>query len=438
MALYIVLSLLAGLAIGLLASRALGAGELSRLRTSAEVEHQRSADLEKRLGELAARDEKARGELAAQYKENLEQLRQQQREQLDHQLQLVSEQLRTASENALRSRQQQLNAANAEQMAAILAPLNQNIKSMREAVEHSKMEQTKTMTTLEAAIKTSFDYAKAVGESADRLASALTGENKAQGNFGELKLKELLDSMGLTEGLEYETQATLRDAAGNALKADDTGRRMIPDVVLHFPDKRDMVIDSKMSFKAFEDYQSAADSAARSEALRRHIESVRSHVRELSAKDYSKYLAASGGARLDFVIMYVFSEGALQLALSNDATLWRDAYDKGVLITGSQNMYALLRILEISWRQMRQVENQQKIMAAASDIVGRVQMLCERLDKADECLQKTQQAFSDVRLMAAPSGRSITTAARRLISFGASKDARHKPLPEDGDGEAEG
>ena len=336
--------------------------------------------------------------------------------------------MRTSSEEILIKRQEQLSASNKEQLASILNPLNANIAQMKEAVEHSKLEQSKTMASLQTAINHSFEQAKAVGESADRLASALTGENKTQGNFGELKLKELLDGMGLTEGLEYETQQTLRDDNGNIIKDNETGRRMIPDVILHFPDKRDMVIDSKISFKAFEDYQNADGEKERAEALKRHIASVRSHVKELKSKDYSKYLT-KGSARLDFVIMYVFSEGALQRALSNDAALWRDAYDDGVLITGSQNMYALLRILEISWKQTRQAENQDKIIAVANEMVSRVQILCERLNKAEACLKKTQEAFEDVRTMAQPAGRSITSSANKLLKFGAKKDSRHAALP---------
>lgn len=405
-----ILAFIAGLLIGFLISHSRSSAKISALTVGRDMEAQKTKTLEE------------------QYSRNLELLKERQKEQLDEQMKLITEQLRTSSEEILTRRQEQLSASNKEQLAAILNPLNANITQMREAVEHSKLEQSKTMASLQTAINHSFEQAKSVGESADRLASALTGENKIQGNFGELKLKELLDGMGFTEGLEYETQQTLRDEKGNVLKDDETGRRMIPDVILHFPDRRDMVIDSKMSFKAFEDCQNADDEKARAEALKRHIASMRSHVKELKSKDYSKFMP-KGSARLDFVIMYVFSEGALQLALSNDAALWRDAYNDGVLITGSQNMYALLRILEISWKQMRQAENQDKIIAVANEMVSRVQMLCERLNKAEACLKKTQEAFDDVRVMAQPSGRSITSSANKLIKFGAQKDTRHAALP---------
>ena len=398
---------------------------------------QKNASLRESLKALEMSDEKQRASLEEHYNRSMELLETRRKEQMDEQMRLVIGQLHTASEETLRKRQEQLALTNRELLSSVLNPLNASIAQMKEAVESSKLEQAKTMASLQTAINSSFEQAKAVGKSADRLASALTGENKTQGNFGELRLKELLDGMGFTEGIEYETQATLRDENGNAVKDGETGRRMVPDVLLHFPDNRDMVIDSKMSFKAFQDFQNAETESGRTEALKRHIASVRGHVKELKSKDYSRFVPKKS-ARLDFVIMYVFSEGALQLALSGDPTLWRDAYDDGVLITGSQNMYALLRILEISWKQMHQAENQEKIIGVANEIVSRVQILLERLNKAEACLKKTQEAFDDVRTMAQPTGRSVTVSANKLLKFGARKDGRHAALPADEDGQATG
>lgn len=421
------------LAVGVMTGAALTALRCSRrissLTAEREVEAEKARNLQKSLDEEKERCENRLRETEDRYSTSLSEQEKRSREQLAEQMKLLREQVNTSAEEILRRRQEQLAEANRQQLSAILNPLNNSITLMRQSVESSKLEQSKTIASLETAIHSGLEQAKAVGESADRLASALTGENKIQGNFGELKLKELLDSMGFTEGEEYDTQLTLRDERGRAIKDDETGSRLIPDVVLHFPDRRDLVIDSKMSLRAFEEYQGAEDSKTKDDALRRHVASLRSHVTELKNKDYSRYLN-KGASHPDFVIMYVFSEGALQLALSTDPTLWRDAYDAGVLITGSQNMYALLRILEMSWKQMRQVENQENIIKTASEVVKRVQILYERFVKADEALKRTVKAFSEVETLAAPSGRSISTAARQLVSFGASADQRHAPLPQ--------
>ena len=350
--------------------------------------------------------------------------RQQQEEQMRQQLSLIREQMNTASEKILKERAEQLSAVNKEQLSGILTPLQTHIQQMREAVERSDREHNSTMQRLDATIKTSIEQSRQVGERADKLAQALTGENKTQGNFGELRLKQLLEGMGLQEGEQFTLQETIRDKDGNVVYEEE-GHRLIPDAILHFPDKRDVIIDSKMSFTAFEDYHNAETEAQRQDALKRHLTSMRNHVNELARKNYSKYIA-EGHAKLDFVLMYVFSESALQLALSNDATLWKDAYDRGVIITGSQNLYTMLRVLEMTWKQVRQVENQQKIMECANMIVDRVQLFAERFESVKQQLQKTQDTFDKLESITADSGQSILTPASRLLKMGASQNPKRK------------
>lgn len=353
-----------------------------------------------------------------------EELREQQQAQMTQQQKLISEQFGTASERILKERSEQLSTANNEQLAAILTPLHENIRQMREAVEKSDRDQATTMVHLEASIRENLKQAKEVGERADKLAQALTSENKTQGNFGELRLRQLLENMGLEEGVQFEEQATIKDAHGNAVHGEN-GRRMIPDVILHFPDHRDVVIDSKMSLTAFEEYYNATDEAERQAALKRHLQSMRQHVKELAQKNYSGYIR-DGRQQLDFVLMYVFSESALQLALTNDPTLWKDAYDQGVVISGSQNLYMMLRVLEMTWKQVRQVENQQKIIDTANVIVDRVQAFYERFVNVDEHLRKTREAFDKLKTVTAPNGPSIITAAQKLIRYGAKENPKRK------------
>jgi len=363
-----------------------------------------------------------------QYEQEQKILRQeqkeQQEEQMRQQLTLIREQMNSASEKILKERAEELSAVNKEQLSGILTPLQTHIQQMREAVERSDREHNSTMQRLDATIKTSIEQSRQVGERADKLAQALTGENKTQGNFGELRLKQLLEGMGLQEGEQFTLQETIRDKDGYVVYEEE-GHRLIPDAILHFPDKRDVIIDSKMSFTAFEDYHNAETEAQRQDALKRHLTSMRNHVNELSRKNYSKYIA-EGHAKLDFVLMYVFSESALQLALSNDATLWKDAYDRGVIITGSQNLYTMLRVLEMTWKQVRQVENQQKIMECANMIVDRVQLFAERFESVKQQLLKTQDSFDKLESITAETGQSILTPASRLLKMGASQNPKRK------------
>ena len=282
-----------------------------------------------------------------------------------------------------------------------------------------------TIARLDASIRENLRQAQEVGERADKLAQALTSENKTQGNFGELRLKTLLENMGLEEGVQYEEQVTMRGSDGMAIHEEEEGHRLQPDVILHFPDQRDVIIDSKMSLKAFEDYFNAPSEETKAVALRRHVESMRNHVRELARKNYSKYIE-NGHHKLDFVLMYVFSESALQLALSQDPKLWKSAYQQGVIIVGSQNLYMILKVLEMTWRQVRQAENQEAIMKTADELINRVQLFYERLMNVDEQLDKTREAFDDLRRSASAEGKSIVTTARQLIEYGAKENPKRR------------
>ena len=382
------------------------------------------------LGYVGAR--KSMSETHVIYQRQIEEVRRSAQINAEQQQQLFQQQLATVrneltgqTERLLRERSQQLTEENKNQLSSVIDPLRNGLQQMQERVEMTNKTQQETMLRLDESIKATLMQTQLVGERADRLAAALTGENKTQGNFGELRLRTLLESMGLEEGVQFEEQITLRDASGRPIKHDETGKRMIPDVVLHFPDERDVVIDSKVSLRAFEDYYNATDEIEKSEALQRHIASVRAHVKELSNKSYAQY-GRVGRQRLDFVVMYMFSESALSLELGAAPTLWREAYDKGVFITSSQNLYALLRVLEMSWTHQRQVENQQKIVEEANKMVSRVQLFCQRFTEVEDYLGKAQKKFDAVKTLLSPSGQSIVNAANRLVQLGAKEDSARK------------
>ena len=376
------------------------------------------------------------GETHAMYQRQLEEVRknaqinaEQQQVLFQQQLATVRHELTGQTERLLRERSQQLTEENKSQLSSVLEPLRSGLQQMKDSVEKTNQSQEDTMRRLDESIKATLMQTKLVGERADRLATALTGENKTQGNFGELRLRTLLENMGFEEGVQFEEQITLRDEAGRALKHDETGKKMIPDVILHFPDERDVVIDSKVSLKAFEDYYNTTDETEQAAALQRHVASVRAHVKELSSKNYAQYNAVAGRQRLDFVVMYMFSESALSLALAAEPTLWKEAYEQGVFITSSQNLYALLRVLEMSWTHQRQVENQQRIVEEANKMVQRVQLFCQRFDEVEDYFNKAHKKFDSVKKLLSPSGQSIVNAANRLVQLGAKQDTRKAALP---------
>lgn len=345
------------------------------------------------------------------------------------QLELVREQLQNASREMLRQRTQELDAQNVFQMSAIINPLKETISSMKAAMDQSRDTHNRNTASLEKAIEDVMKRTQEIGAEADRLAAALRNESKVQGNWGEMILDELLESQGLKEGIHYEKQVTLRDRSGKAVLNEESGKRMIPDTILHYPDGKDAVIDSKVSLTAFVDYQNAETDEQRAEALQRHVKSVRQHVAELARKDYSAYIKSPRQA-LNYVIMFVPNEGALQLALSAAPNLWREAFSTGVFITGEQNLIAALRIIQIAWTQMQQAQNQEAIYDTArmlldrvADFIGHFETVGQKLQDASSYYAKAADKLKDGRL-------SVVGAANKLIKLGAKTSAK-KVIPEE-------
>ena len=349
--------------------------------------------------------------------------------QMKSQLDLIREQMQTTSEKVLKMRQEELGVQNKEQVSKIIDPLQRSLKDMQEALDKTKEQQTEALARLDETIKINMQKSAAIGETADRLTRALTGEVKIQGNFGELKLKQLLEDLELREGEQFDTQETLKDKGGRGLKGDD-GKGLIPDFILHFPNNRHVVVDSKMSLTDYERYMNAEDGTPEKSAfLKAHLESVRSQVKRLAKKEYTRYLP-EGYNRLNFAIMYVPIEGALNLALMNDATLWREAYDEGVMILGPQTMYMNLRVLEMMWTQVRQLKNQQTMMDAANTVIERVQDFGTRFQDVESSMNDTIKKMNRLKITTADTGPSIITAAKNLLKAGARENKKKKSLAE--------
>ena len=398
------------------------------------------ASYEQQMNELKASYEQQKEELKASFEKQIQQtkeayagqiaaLKQMNEEQVKSQLELIREQMQTTSEKVLKLRQDELGERNKEQVSKIIDPLQQSLKDMRDALDKTKEQQAEALTRLDETIKINMQKSAAIGETADRLTRALTGEVKVQGNFGELKLKQLLEDLELKEGEQFDTQETLKDKGGRSAKGDD-GRGLVPDFILHFPNNRHVVVDSKMSLTDYERYMNTEDGMPeKSLYLKAHIDSVRAQVKRLARKEYTRYLP-EGYNRLNFAIMYVPIEGALNLALLNDSSLWREAYDQGVMILGPQTMYMNLRVLEMMWTQVRQLKNQQAMMDAANTVIDRVQDFGIRFMDVETSMQDTIKKINRLKITTADSGPSIITAAKNLLKAGARENKKKKSLDE--------
>ena len=434
MDLYIIGFFIALVVIGLLAYM------IVRLTAQRDVERTKSENYVRQIKEMkenfALQQQQTKDAYALQlqqaknaHDEQVSALKEMNEKQMKTQLDLIKEQMQTTSEKVLKMRQEELGVQNKEQVSKIIDPLQRSLKDMQEALDKTKEQQTEALARLDETIKINMQKSAAIGETADRLTRALTGEVKIQGNFGELKLKQLLEDLELKEGEQFDTQETLRDQGGKGLKGDD-GKGLIPDFILHFPNNRHVVVDSKMSLTDYERYMNAEDGTPeKSGYLKAHIDSVRAQVKRLAKKEYTRYLP-EGYNRLNFAIMYIPIEGALNLALLNDATLWREAYDEGVMILGPQTMYMNLRVLEMMWTQVRQLENQQAMMDAANTVIERVQDFGTRFQDVESSMNDTIKKMNRLKITTADSGQSIITAARNLLKAGARENKKKKSLAE--------
>ncbi len=403
--------------------------QITKLTSERDVQKANADNYRSLIDELKASHNRQLEQTKEGADKQIEALRLMNKEQIDSQMKLIREQMQTTSEEVLKRRQEELGERNREQVSKIIDPLQQSLKDMQEALDKSKQQQNEAITRLDETIKINMQKSAELGETADRLTRALTGEVKVQGNFGELKLKQLLEDLELKEGEQFDTQETLKDKAGKLAKGDD-GRGLIPDFILHFPNNRHVVVDSKMSLTDYERYMNAEDGTEeKAEYLKSHIASVRAQVKRLAKKEYTKFLP-NGYNKLNFAIMYVPIEGALNLALLNDSTLWREAYDQGVMILGPQTMYMNLRVLEMMWTQVRQLNNQQAMMDAANTVIDRVQDFGIRFMDVEASMNDTIKKMSKLKITTADSGASIITAAKKLLKAGAQENKKKKTLAE--------
>ena len=337
----------------------------------------------------------------------------------------TQEQLRDMGVLLAEAQARHLNKENQESMDHITQPLKDAISEMRKAINDNTKDHTAQTASLKEQLRLMMETGREISEKAEGLANVLRRDNKISGNMGEIILGDLLSSQGLTEGIHYEVQARLRDEQGRPLKHDDTGREMQPDVILHYPQGQDVVIDSKVSLVAYQRYVNAETPEEKERALQEHIRSVRSHVTELARKDYSKYIKAPREA-VDFVIMFVPFESSLQLALVNDPSLWREAFERKVFITGEQNLLGILHMIHLAWVQNQQAENQEKVFGVAEQLLDRLGDFIQRYTKLGEHLELVRKDFDSAGNKLYVGRQSVVQKGRELIDLGGKENPNRR------------
>ena len=424
----IVVYILVGILVGGLASYIFFNGKLNEsklavgtLHTQLEAER---AQHQKEIESLKDRFEHET-ELRNQQSSNEQQLRQ---KQFDQQLETIQEQFHNLASKILDQTTQKLKSENVESMSHITQPLKQNIEQLQQAIDKTNHETAKSTASLSEQLKSMAEQTAKIDASATRLTNVMRGANKVQGNWGELTLMNLLDSQGLRLGVDYDVQQTLSDDRGNVLTNEESGKRMIPDVILHYPNNEDIIIDSKMTIDAYANYMNAEDEIVKKKYADDVVKSIRTQFTSLSKKDYTSYIKAPRRA-IDFVIMYVPYEGALQLALLTDPKLWHDAFEKKVFITSQQNLMAILKIIQIAWRQYAQTENQKRVYDLADEMLRRVGDFIKRFDKVGKDIETLHKDYDEAYKKAYTGRQSIVQKANDLKVLGA-KESANAPIPE--------
>ena len=288
-----------------------------------------------------------------------------------------------------------------------LSPLKEQLKDFKQKVEDVYDKDSKERISLSAELGQLKQLNQQMSTDAINLTKALKGDNKAQGNWGEVILERVLEESGLHKGREYETQVSL--------KANE-GRSQQPDVIIRLPENKDLIIDSKVSLVHYERYCNSEDSIAREQALKEHINSVRTHIKGLSIKNYE---GLEGLRTLDFVLIFIPIESAFMAAFEHDQAMFRDAYEKNIIVVGPTTLLATLRTIQSIWRYERQNKNAEEIARQAGAMHDKFAGFVADLDKISDYLTKANQAHGSAMNKLTTGKGNLVASTKRLGTLGA-------------------
>ena len=304
-------------------------------------------------------------------------------------------QFNVLASDVLKRNSESLKEANSEQIDALLRPLKENIESFKKTISEGYVKETSSRKLLEVQIERLVKLNETIGEEARNLTSALKGNSKVQGDWGEMILETLLENAGLERGINFETQLT-RDSGGNVLKNDE-GKMLRPDVLIKLPDNHSIIVDSKVSLTAFVDYCNAEDENVRIVAGKKHLQSVYVHIDELHAKMYQNNLKGAA----DYVMMFIPNESAYIAAVQLDINLWKYAYERGVIIVSPTHLFSVMSIVSQLWRQDKQNKNAMLIAERGGKLYDKLVLFMDSFEKVgksiDDAMTSYNKSFNQLR-----------------------------------------
>lgn len=387
-----------------------------------------------RIGRLNGEKAVLEGKLSAQEEAHraLDAQRAETQKRLDEEREKAFESNRKQLEESFKALSEQNSAGlrrqNAESINELLKPIQEKFTGFEKSVKDSQEKSVAQDASMRELLKTMMDQSKSVGDEARNLANALTGYSKIQGDFGEMLLMDLLKNAGLQEGVHFKPQGVLTDEMGHEIKS-DTGSTLIPDVIVYYPDDTEVIIDSKVSLKAYVNYMNASTVEDRTRYAKEHIASVRSHIDELKKKDYASYIEG-GKKKVDYNIMFIPMEGAFRLMLEEAPTLWQLAKDSKVLIVSQMNLMIVLNMILMSWRQHDQEKNIEEVYKAGSELMGQLKNWMDAFTKIGDNLKTATNAFNDAKSALVDSNQSVIKKIDKLEKLGlAPKRSKAKIKP---------
>ncbi len=333
--------------------------------------------------------------LTRQHARQIEMLTAKYEQQNDALRQEMMLQFNVLASDVLKRNSESLKEANSEQIDALLRPLKENIESFKKTISEGYVKETSSRKLLEVQIERLVKLNETIGEEARNLTSALKGNSKVQGDWGEMILETLLENAGLERGINFETQLT-RDSGGNVLKNDE-GKLLRPDVLIKLPDNHSIIVDSKVSLTAFVDYCNAEDENVRIVAGKKHLQSVYAHIDELYAKMYQNNLKGAA----DYVMMFIPNESAYIAAVQLDINLWKYAYERGVIIVSPTHLFSVMSIVSQLWRQDKQNRNAMLIAERGGKLYDKLVLFMESFEKVgksiDDAMTSYNKSFNQLR-----------------------------------------
>lgn len=327
----------------------------------------------------------------------------------------LSNQFKALANEILEQKTKTFTEQNQANLTQVLTPLREKFGEFQQKVESLEKEGITGRTELKTQIEQLRTLNERLSADAANLVTALKGSSKTQGDWGELVLEKLLESAGLRRNVEYRVQSSFgREEGGNA--------RL--DVILDLPEDRHLVIDSKVSLNAYTDYCNTEGEEARKQALRQHLQSVRAHLKELSAREYQDLY---GLQSLDFVLMFVPVEPAFMLAIANDNRLWQDAYDKNVLLVSPSSLLCVVRTVAQIWRQERQSRNVEEIARRGRILYDKFVGFTEDLQKIGRKLGDAREAYEAAYNKLTRADGNLVSQAQKLVKLGVKPN---KALPQ--------